>query len=144
MGQFKTNYLAENGRRIPVIGQLSIYGSVKLLGILADAWGHVLPFIENLQAPTVPSGCGDTNTSNQNQGVFPVGPYRNIAVSWGSTVPARPAYVHRSTENPIAAACRVRDDFHRLMRHKIMWGRSRSCKHIVNTRVNCRGEGPYS
>ena len=33
VGQFTTNYLAENGRRIPIIGQLSINRIVKLLGI---------------------------------------------------------------------------------------------------------------
>ena len=35
VGQFMKNYLAENGHRIPVIGQLSINRSVKCLGVTA-------------------------------------------------------------------------------------------------------------
>ena len=66
VGQFSTQYFLENGRRIPVICQISINRSVKLLDIPADAWGFGLPFIENVQAPTVPHGCGDADTSNQN------------------------------------------------------------------------------
>ena len=70
VGQFMTNYLAENGCRTPVIGQFSITGSVKLLGIPFSAWGHVLLFIENLQAPTATYGWGDANNSNQKWGVI--------------------------------------------------------------------------
>ena len=33
VGQFTTNYLAENGRIIPIVGQISINGSVQLLDI---------------------------------------------------------------------------------------------------------------
>ena len=65
VGQFTTNYLAENGRRIPVIGQVSINGSIKLSGIPANAWGCRLPFIENLQDTTVFSGWGDADNSNK-------------------------------------------------------------------------------
>ena len=56
VGQLSNQYFAENERRIPVIGQISIKGSVKLLGIPDDAWGCGLPFIENTQSPTVPHG----------------------------------------------------------------------------------------
>ena len=94
--QFLTPYFAENGRRIPIIGQISINGSVELLGSPADAWGFGLPFIENLQAPTVPSGWEDSDTSNQNCPVIPGGPYSNVAITWGSTVPACTAYTLRS------------------------------------------------
>ena len=66
-----TNYLAENGCRIPFIGELFINGSIKILGIPAEAWGRGFPFIESLQAPTVTSGWGDANTCNQNWGVSP-------------------------------------------------------------------------
>ena len=64
--QFWTQYFDENGRIIPVISQISINRSIQMLGIPADAWVRGLPFIENTQAPTVPSGWGDANNSNQN------------------------------------------------------------------------------
>ena len=66
MGQFTTNYLAENGRRIHIIGKISINGSVKLWGIPNFVRNSRFSFIENLQSPTVPSGWGGANTSNQN------------------------------------------------------------------------------
>ena len=78
VGHFLTQYLYENGRRIPVIIQIFINGSVKILGITADAWGCGLPFIENVQGPTVTSGWVEENISNQNWGVTPGGPYSNI------------------------------------------------------------------
>ena len=56
--QFLTHYFAENGRRI----QISINGSIKLLGIPADSWKYGFPFIENVQAPIVPYGWEDANT----------------------------------------------------------------------------------
>ena len=93
VGQFMTNYLAENGRIIPVISQLSINRSVEILGIPADAWGYGLPFIDNIQAPNVHYGWADANNSNQNLGVTPGGPYRNVVVAWVSTVPACSAYM---------------------------------------------------
>ena len=83
VGQLTTNCLAENGRRIPVIGQLSINESVKLLGIPSKAWGRGLPFIKNFQAPTVLYGWGVADTSNQNWGIILGGPYSNAAVFWG-------------------------------------------------------------
>ena len=45
VGEFATNYLTENGRRFQIIRQLSINGSVQLLGVPAQAWTRGLPFI---------------------------------------------------------------------------------------------------
>ena len=104
MGQFTSNYLAVNGRRIPAIGQILMNGSIKLLGIPADSWGCGLPFIENLQSLIVLSGWGDSNTSNQNWGVSKGVTYRNFVVAWGSTVTARLDYTPRSPDNPRAVA----------------------------------------
>ena len=67
--QFTTNYLSENWRRIPIVVQLYINRSVQLLGIPNFVRNSVLSFIENLQDPTIPSGCGGANTSNHNWGV---------------------------------------------------------------------------
>ena len=66
VGQFTINYITENGRRIPIIGQLYMKGSVQLLGIPDFFRSSGFLFIENLQAPTVPFGWGDSNNSNQN------------------------------------------------------------------------------
>ena len=46
VGQFTNNYLTENGRLIIFIGQLSINGSVQLLGIPDFSKNSVLFFIE--------------------------------------------------------------------------------------------------
>ena len=50
-GWFMTDYLAENGRRIQIIGKISIDYSVQFLGVPTQAWGHGFPFLRNLQAP---------------------------------------------------------------------------------------------
>ena len=107
MGQFTTKFLAKNGRRIPIIGQLYINRSFQILGMPNIVRNSGLLFIENLQAPTVPSCWGDADIYNHNWGVSPGVTYSNVAFSWGSTVPARPDYMPRSPENPRAAARRV-------------------------------------
>ena len=65
-GHFLTQYFAQSVRRIPVISQISINGSVKLWGIPAYAWVCGLMFIENAKAPTLSNGWGVRDTSNQN------------------------------------------------------------------------------
>ena len=72
IGQFTTQYLPENGCRIPVIGQICINGSVKILGIHADAWGYGLLFIENVQDPLRPQA-GDTVVQTIRNGELPQG-----------------------------------------------------------------------
>ena len=52
VGDFTTNYLGENGRRILITRQLSINGSVQFLGIPNFVRGIGFSFIENLQDPT--------------------------------------------------------------------------------------------
>ena len=60
--------------------------------------------LKNLQAPNKPSGWRDAYNSNQNYGVSLGGPYSNFASASGSTVPAHPAYMHRSLKNSHAAS----------------------------------------
>ena len=72
-GQFQTQYFAENGRRIPVISQISVNRSVKLLGIPADAWGCGLLFLGKVLDLTIPHCWEDNSTSNQNCPVIPGG-----------------------------------------------------------------------
>ena len=73
MGQFSYDYLAENGWRIPILGQISINGSVKMLGIpnLCRTSGPM--FIENLLAPHDTTGWGDDGTPNQSWLISPGG-----------------------------------------------------------------------
>ena len=96
MGEFTTNCLAENGRIIPIIGKLSINGSVQFLGIPYFVINCGLSFIENLQASNVPTGWGHANTTNHNWGVIPGGSYSMRSVPWGCTIPAHPSYMPRS------------------------------------------------
>ena len=60
-----------NGRIVSIIGQLSINGSVQFWGIPDFIRNHGLSFIKDLQAPTITTGWGHSNTSNQKCGVSP-------------------------------------------------------------------------
>ena len=51
-----TNYLAENGLRILIIGKLSINDSVQFLGIPDYGGGSELSFLRNLQDPSKVTG----------------------------------------------------------------------------------------
>ena len=73
VGDFTTNYLAENRRRIPIIGKISINGNVQFLGIPDFVRGSGLPFIDKIQAPTVTTGWGHSDNYNKNWGVTPGG-----------------------------------------------------------------------
>ena len=54
--EFVTNYLAENGRRIQIIGKLSINNSVQFLGVTAQAWGRGFPSFSTCRIPLRPHG----------------------------------------------------------------------------------------
>ena len=58
VGLFATQYFAENGRKIPIIIQISVNGNVKRLGIPADASGYGWPFNDNFLASTVSHSWG--------------------------------------------------------------------------------------
>ena len=68
MGQFKSDYLAESGLRIPILGQISINGSVELLGIPDFFSGP--RFTEDILDPYDTTGWGDGGTPNQNWTVY--------------------------------------------------------------------------
>ena len=74
VGELTTNYLAENGRRILIIGQISINISVQFLGIPNFFSNSRLLFCENLQDPTVLIGWGHIDTTNHNCRVMSGGP----------------------------------------------------------------------
>ena len=140
MGKFIKNFIYENRRRISIIVQLYINGSVQLLGIPTFVINSGLSFIKNLQAPTVISGWGGTNTPNQNWGVIPGRYYSNVAFTWGSNTSYRLYCMPRSLENPRAAARRVRDELCCQGRRDFMQRHSTSCNPIVNTRIHRCGD----
>ena len=145
MGQLTTNYLAGNGRRIPIIGQLYINRSVQFWGIPDFVRISVLSFIENLQAPTVVTGWVHANISNQNWLVIPGGPYSIYIFPWVSNSPACSSYIPRSTEKPRSAIRRVRYELFCQSRRERMRSPTTSLNTIVNRRVHHCGddwEGP--
>ena len=56
VGDFVTHYLAENGRRIEIIGKISVNGSITFLGLFDQARGTRISFIFNLQARVEATG----------------------------------------------------------------------------------------
>ena len=56
VGEFVTNYIAKNGGRIQIIGQLSINRSAQFLVVPTQALGHGLPFPCNPQTPAGTTG----------------------------------------------------------------------------------------
>ena len=109
-------------------------GSVKLLGISADACGF--PFIENTQAPNFPSGWGVPKPPIKTVELPQEDIKKNVPVAWCSTVPACTSYILRSLENLRFVVRRVCDDFHHLRCHELERRRSRSCNSIFIPRVN--------
>ena len=59
--EFVTDYLAENGRPIVIIGELSANSSVKFWLLFDQAWGSGLPYIANLLAEVEATGWGSSN-----------------------------------------------------------------------------------
>ena len=145
--EFRTNCLAENGHIIPNIGQLSINRSVQFWGIPDFVRGSGLSFIEKLQAPTDTTGWIRSDTSNKNWGVRPGVPYRNVSVSWGTTVPDNLSYMPMSPVNQRAAANCVRDDFLCCRCSERMMITATTYNPIVNPRLHSCGdnwEGPVT
>ena len=109
MGEFSSNYLIKNKRRIPIIGRILINGSVEWLGVPdfhrtgGTFWDH------NLLDLCSSWGYSDT-TTNQNWGSQPGGPYGSDSVLWSCPVRVMPAYVRRSTENTRATARHIHEN----------------------------------
>ena len=96
VGQFFTDYLAENSRIIPILGQISINRSVQVLGLPDFNRTSGPMFIENLQVPYDNTGWGHGVTSNHTCPVTPWVPYHNISVTWHGAVPVCSSYFPRS------------------------------------------------
>ena len=86
VGELVIDYLAKNGRKIQIIGKLSINDSVQLLVVPAQALGHGFPFLRNLQAPSEKILWGSGNTSNQNWGGIMLDNTSIKNFAWGASV----------------------------------------------------------
>ena len=89
-GDFLTNYLPKNGRRIQIIGHLSVNNNVQILGVPAQAWGRGLPFLCNLQAPNEVTVWVIGKYSNQEWGGSMFKTYKMTHVTLGASVDASP------------------------------------------------------
>ena len=98
MGKFLTNYLAENGRKILILGQISINGSVKML---SSPYFHITNgpnIIENIWSTHDATDWGHGGTYNQNWLVILGGTYQNVSVAWRGTDPSCLSYMPRIWE----------------------------------------------
>ena len=86
VGEFVTNYLAENGLRINIIGKFSINDGVQFLGLSDQAWGNGLPFIANILAQVEETGWHSFNNSNKNWGGRFNDDNSIFNVAWGTSV----------------------------------------------------------
>ena len=80
------DYLAENGRIILIIGQLSINDSVQFLGVPNHSGGSGLPFICILKDLIEATGWGSGHTYNHKWGGSRFGPYSVNNVALGASV----------------------------------------------------------
>ena len=127
VGQLSYDCFTESGCRIPILGIISINGSVEWLGI-PDFHITSGPFwTANILAPSYSWGDGGTKT-NKNWGIKPGVPYGSVAFPWSRRVPVCLDYVPRSPGNMCTAARRVRD-YH-------LQSRRLSRMHSLYTRCN--------
>ena len=121
---FVTEYLAGNGCRIRIIGEISVNGSIHFLGLSDQVWGSGLLYITNLQAQVEATWWGISNNSNQIWG----GRFNNsnsiTNVAWGTSVDACPAYLPRSPVSPRVAQRRVCDNLIYRRRQECWWSQS--------------------
>ena len=135
-----SDYLAENGHIIPIIGQIYINVGVELLGIPNLHRTNGTMFTDNLLAPNDNTDWGDSVTSNQNWPVLLGGPYSNVSVAWHGAVSTRPVYMPSRPENARAAARRVCDDFLRGQNYGRLRSPYTSCNPVRNPRINYCGD----
>ena len=136
VGQFSSDNLTENGRRIPFISQISINGSVEYLGIHNFHRTNGPMWVDNLLDTR--SILGDCGTPNYN---WPLSQLRFFSVLWRGAVHARPAYLPAwSLENVRAAARRVCGDWICGRRCSRMRSPDTSRNPTRNLRINRRGD----
>ena len=135
-----TDYLAENGRHIPIIGKLSVDNSVQFLGLSDQAWGSGLPYIYNLVDQVEATGSDSSNNSNQNWGISFNNANIITNITWGASVSASCTNLPRSLGCPWAARRRICNNFLCCRRQEHLW---RHCNHrnpLVNPWACRQGE----
>ena len=145
MGEFLSNYLTESGRMIPILGRISINGSVEWLCVPNF---HITggPFWSVNLLYTCFSWGDSVTTTNQNWVIQPGGPNGSVAAAWSRPVPVCLAYVRRRLEKMCAPTSRVRDNHLRSRRLSRMHSPSARRNLIRNPQVNRRDdhrEGPF-
>ena len=109
VSEFLTNYLTEDGIRIPMFGRKSINGIFEWLSVSAPLRTDVPPWTDNILVPGPAWGYGGTAT-NSNWGSQPDRPYGSVFVLWIGPIRVMPAYVCRSLENMRSAPRRICDN----------------------------------
>ena len=106
---FVTDYLAENGRRVPMYGRKLMNGSVKWLGVPTFFRNNGPPWADNILFPSPCWGVRGTYEilALESQ---PGGFYGGVYVLWCGAVPARTSYLPQSPENARATARCVCDN----------------------------------
>ena len=95
MEEFSSDYLNESGRRILILGRISINGSVEYLGVTDFHITGGTFWAANIVAPGSIWGDGGT-TINKNWVVNIEGTYGSVDIPWSIPVPIHPDYVPRS------------------------------------------------
>ena len=136
---FVNDYLAENGRRIEIIGQLSVNNSVQFWGVPNQSVGIGLPFICNLLYRVEAIGWGSGNCSNQVWGSRFNDAYSMTNVAWVDSINPLLSYLLQSHVNPHAARHRFHNDFLCRRRQERLWHQYNWHNLLVNPRVHRRG-----
>ena len=92
---FGTNYLAKNGRRMPMYGRKLINGSVKWLGVPTFLRNYGPPWADNILCPSLCWGVGGTYEIwglESQHGCH----YGGVYILWHGAVPTRVTYLPRS------------------------------------------------
>ena len=144
--RFFTEYINENGRHTQIIGEISINGSVKFIGI-SEIWVSGFPYIANFWAHVesigwVSSGVtsyngnpGSTTITESWVGIFAHSTV-NWSENWNGSVNASPADLPRSPICPHVARRLIHEDFLNHRRNQNLWRQS----NCGNTWVNLWGK----
>ena len=103
MRKFSSNYLSESGRRVTILDQIYINGSVEYLSI-PDFHRTGGPFQYDNLLDTLSSWGDGGTTTNKKLLIQLGGPYVSVSIPWCGAIAAHSDYVSRSLENARAAA----------------------------------------
>ena len=137
VGEFITDYLAENGRIIEITRQISVNNSLQFWVLLYQSRESGLPFIYNLLDHVETIGWGNGKYSNQDWGGrFN---YANSITNftWGASVYPRLDYFPRSPVNPCSDQCRVCNNSLCRRRQECLWCQYKYSIPLVNPLVHC-------